>query len=85
MSGESRADVTKHWGEKEEQAFARLKEKSMDAPELKIADYEKLLLLEIDASFDGLGAVLSQENEGKLHPVALASRGLRNSERKMSN
>ena len=33
----------------------------------------------------GWGAVLSQEWEGKLHPVAFASRGLRKSEKNMSN
>ena len=52
---------------------------------LKSADYEKPFYVETDASFDGLGAVLSQEYEGKLHPVAYASRGLRNAERNMNN
>ncbi len=52
---------------------------------LKNADYEKQFVVETDASFEGLGAVLSQEYEGKLYPVAYASRGLRKSERNMSN
>ncbi len=54
-------------------------------PVLKNADYEKQFVVETDASFEGLGAVLSQEYEGKLYPVAYASRGLRKSERNMSN
>lgn len=41
--------------------------------------------MKTDASFEGLGAVLSQEYEGRLHPVAFVSRGLRRSERIMTN
>ncbi|KAK3870897.1 hypothetical protein Pcinc_023923 [Petrolisthes cinctipes] len=52
---------------------------------LKSADYGKPFVVETDASFDSLGAVLSQEYEGNLHPVAFGSRGLRRSERNMSN
>ncbi|KAK7921991.1 hypothetical protein WMY93_008893 [Mugilogobius chulae] len=39
----------------------------------------------IDASHSGLGAVLSQEQGGQVRPVAYASRGLRPTERNMSN
>ena len=53
-----------------------LKKKCMTAPVLAFADLEKPFLLETDASGIGLGAVLHQEQEdGKLHPVAYASRG----------
>ncbi len=52
---------------------------------LKNADYEKQFVVETDASFEGLGTVLSQEYEGKLYPVAYASQGLRKSERNTSN
>ena len=85
MSGDSTADVTKYWGKAEAQAFEKLKEKLTCAPVLKNADYDRPFVVETDASFDGLGAVLSQEYEGKLHPVAYASRGLKKSERNMSN
>ncbi len=87
MSGDSKADVSKYWGERETEAraFAQLKENMTHAPVLKNADYEKQFVVETDASFEGLGAVLSQEYEGKLYPVAYASRGLRKSERNMSN
>ena len=41
--------------------------------------------LEIDASHQGLGAVLSQDSEDGRRPVAYASRGLRQSERNLEN
>ena len=85
MSGDSKAAVSDYWGKDEDRAFALLKEKLSQAPVLKSADYSKQFVVETDASFEGLGAVLSQEHDGRLHPVAFASRGLRKSERNMSN
>lgn len=85
MSGDSKATVSDYWGKDEAQAFALLKEKLSQAPVLKSADYSKQFVVETDASFEGLGAVLSQEHDGRLHPVAFASRGLRKSERNMNN
>ncbi|XP_068213948.1 uncharacterized protein [Palaemon carinicauda] len=40
-------------------------------------EFGKDITLEIDASFEGLGAVLSQKRGKKLHPVAYATRSLR--------
>ena len=58
--------------------FQELKMKCMTAPVLAFADFKKEFQLETDASGDGLGAVLSQRQEdGLLHPVAFASRGLK--------
>ncbi len=51
------------------------------APVLAFADPTKPYILHVDASFDGLGAVLNQEYPEGLRPVAFASRKLRNSER----
>lgn len=85
MSGESKADVTKYLGKAEAKAFALLKDRLSQAPVLKSADYTKPFVVETDASFEGLGAVLSQEYEGRLHPVVFATRGLRKSEHNMSN
>ena len=55
----------------------------MTAPVLAFVDFEKLFLLETDASSCGLGAVLSQkQDDGKFHPVAYASRELKGGEKK---
>ena len=85
MGGKSTAELTEYWGQEEERAFIELKKKFSQPPVLKSADYSKPFVVETDACMDGLGAVLSQEHEGRLHPVAYASRGLRKSERNMSN
>ena len=62
--------------------FNTLKQKCMMAPVLAFADLEKPFLLETDASALGLGAVLQEvQADGKLHPVAYASRALRKGEK----
>ena len=64
-------------------AFERLKMCCMTAPVLAFADFEKEFQLETDASFEGLGAVLSQKQpDGKWHPVAFRSRELKGGEAK---
>lgn len=73
------------WDDHCEKAFQTLKQELVTAPVLKYADFSKPFVLEIDASHQGLGAVLSQEVDGKNRPIAFASRTLRPSERNMSN
>ena len=64
------------------EAFDTLKKKCMTAPVLAFADLEKPFLLETDASGISLGAVLQQvQEDGKLHPVAYASRALKKGEK----
>ena len=74
-----------HWSPECEGAFQGLKRRLVTAPVLAYADFTRPFTLEIDASHQGLGAVLSQEVEGRRRPVAYASRGLRSSERNMEN
>uniref|UniRef100_A0A3B1IG97 Gypsy retrotransposon integrase-like protein 1 n=1 Tax=Astyanax mexicanus TaxID=7994 RepID=A0A3B1IG97_ASTMX len=73
------------WDERCEKAFQSLKERLTSAPVLAYADFSKPFIVEVDASHGGLGAVLSQEQEGKVRPIAFASRGLRPAERNMDN
>ncbi|KAL7873914.1 hypothetical protein SRHO_G00048840 [Serrasalmus rhombeus] len=73
------------WDEVCEQAFQSLKEWLTSAPVLAYADFSEPFVVEVDASHGGLGAVLSQEHDGKVRPIAFASRGLRPAERNMDN
>lgn len=73
------------WTTECEEKFSQLKEALVSAPILAYADFQKPFVLEIDASHAGLGAVLSQEHDGKLRPIAYASRALKPSEKNMQN
>ena len=70
------------WGSAQQQAFNELKSRCTTTPVLAYADFHKPFILHVDASFDGLGAALYQEQDGKERPVAFASRGLSQSERR---
>ena len=73
------------WDATCEEAFVALKQKLISASVLGYADFSKPFFLEIDASHQGLGAVLSQEGDGHRRPVAYASCGLRPVQRNMEN
>lgn len=66
-----------YWSPECEVAFTTLKSKLVTPPVLAYPCFGKPFTLETDASIMGLGAILSQEQEdGKSHPVAYASRAL---------
>lgn len=73
------------WSEVCSQSFEELKSRLVSAPVLAYADFSRPFILEVDASLSGLGAVLSQEKDGRVRPIAYASRALSRSERKMPN
>lgn len=89
ISGQSKRAAAKSvaafWDDECQRSFEALKERLCLAPVLAYADFSLPFILEIDASHSGLGAVLSQEQEGKVRPIAYASRGLRPPERNMTN
>ena len=73
------------WSAECEAAFTTLKGKLTVSPVLAYPSFDRGFTLETDASIQGLGAVLSQQQEdGKLHPVAYASRALNHSEKNYS-
>ena len=75
----------KRWKIVHQQDFDRLKHLLTIAPVLGYADFSQPFILETDASHQGLGAVLSQELQGKRRVIAYASRRLRPTERNMDN
>lgn len=81
----SESAVVKKWSEECQQSFEALKAKLTTAPVLAYADFSRPFILEVDASHGGLGAVLSQEQDGRVRPIVYASRGLRPTERNMAN
>lgn len=62
-------------------AFRQIIQRLTSAPVLAFADATKPYILHVDASMDGLGAVLNQEYLEGLRPVAFASRKLCQSEK----
>lgn len=83
-------DLTKknarfHWSDDCETAFRTLKELLCSAPVLSYPKFDREFILQTDASDVGLGAILSQKDDGgHERVVAYASRALSDRERKYS-
>ncbi len=69
------------WSSASEEAFQRIKEALTSEPVLRAPDFSCPFLLQTDASDMGLGAVLSQIQEGEEHPLLYISRKLTPAER----
>ena len=66
------------------EAFQALKQACMNSPILAFANYTKDFLLKMDASKEGLGAVLSQKQaDGWFHLVAYGNQALTAHEKKL--
>ena len=77
----TKKDAPFNWTEECEKSFNKLKQLMTEAPVLANPDFQKPFRLETDASAAGLGAVLSQEVDGALRPIAYASRTLQGAEK----
>ena len=73
------------WNASCQEAFETLREKLTTTPVLGYADFTKSFRVEVDASLQGLGAILSQEQDGQMRVISYASRTLRTTEQKMIN
>ena len=70
------------WSDEGNRAFLSLKQALCGTPILRYPQFKRPFVMEVDASLNGLGAGLSQQDdEGNLRPIAFASRGLRGAER----
>jgi transposase InsO family protein len=69
------------WTDVQQLAFEKLKNCLTTPPVLGYPDFGKPFILHTDASCQGLGAVLYQENDGKERVISYASRGLSKAER----
>jgi RNase H-like domain found in reverse transcriptase/Reverse transcriptase (RNA-dependent DNA polymerase)/Integrase zinc binding domain len=69
-------EVEWHWEEPQERSFSELKSLLCSTPVLAYFNSKKPLVLQVDASKDGIGACLLQEG----HPIAFASRSMNDAE-----
>ncbi len=69
-------NVAFRWDDECEVAFEKLKKKLTTSPILRSPDFSKTFILQTDASDEGLGVVLSQEQNGQECAIAYASRTL---------
>ena len=78
-------DCTWHWGTEQERSFQTLKGILIAAPVLRFPDFNQQFIVQTDASYAGMGAVLSQlDADAHDYAVAYASRALRGAERHYS-
>ena len=75
-------DTKFNWTEDCELAFNVLKTKLIEAPILRYPQFDKEFVLAVDSSQYSIGYVLSQEHDGKLHPICFGGRALRDNELK---
>ena len=91
QKGEEKKRKRKHipivndWDAKCQKAFQNLKDAHTTAPVLGYVDFSLPFILETDASLEGLGAVLSQDQEDGRRVITYASQSLHPTARGMKN
>lgn len=73
-----------NWNNECQVAFETLKRKLVEAPILAFPDFSKEMILYTDASTLGVGAILSQNIDGKERVISYASRSINKHERNYS-
>ena len=68
------------WHDESRRSFQILKDSICEKPVLCMPDDEKQFVLRTDASDRGIGAVLMQEHDGQLRPIAYQSKKLNGAE-----
>ena len=76
----TRKNVPFNWGSDQQSAFDKLNELITSASILRNPDSNKPFIVETDASNFAVGAILSQEFDGQLYPIAYISTSLTNSQ-----
>ena len=76
----TRAGITWDWNDREEQSFLQLKVALATAPVLCLPNFDRQFVVTTDASDVSVGAILEQDFEYGLQPVAFASRKLNKAE-----
>lgn len=71
-------DIEWHWDEAQQKSFDTLKQPATNAPTLKFYGVSKPVILSVDASSEGLGAVIIQDDR----LVAYGSRALTDCQRR---
>jgi hypothetical protein len=64
------------WEQPQVQAYNALRESLIHPPILRLPDVSRPFILQTDASADGIGAILLQEEQGVKHPIAFVSKKL---------
>lgn len=79
------ADTEWHWTESHQEAFVKLKDLLINAPILWHFDDKKPIVVSVDASPFGLGAVFAHtDDQGQEHAVTFASKTLSKTQRRYS-
>lgn len=71
-------DIEWHWEDSQIKSFEKMKSLLINAPTLKYFDVQKPVTLSVDASSEGIGAVILQDGK----PVAYGSRALSDAQRR---
>ncbi|KAK9704431.1 RNase H-like domain found in reverse transcriptase [Popillia japonica] len=81
---EEEEDIQWHWLPKHQNAFAKIKEVISKSPALVLLDPTKKIIIQCDASKNGLGSCMFQKHEDALKLVACSSRTMNDHEKNYS-